>query len=83
MQVKPPSKEEFHGWLGDPVTQAFMEYMRRSVLSLQDQWSNGVFISSSTAETARMNVQAVGKVQQLNELLNLDVDQIKEVLKDD
>lgn len=81
--MKAPTKEELEGWKADPTTQAFFETLRRWSTSLKEQWGAGNFISSDSGETARMNIQAVGQVRQIEMILELDHQQIEETLKDD
>lgn len=42
---------------------------------LQEQWAAGGLQSSNPNETHAANLQALGTLQQLNELLDLDYDQ--------
>lgn len=52
-----------------------MEYLRVGKEMLREQWEEGGLQSSNPQETHSANLQALGALAQLNELLNLDYEQ--------
>lgn len=66
---------EFLDWKAHPGTQQFREFLRKGREILKDQWEAGVFQSSKMEETHAANLQALGSIQQLNELIDLDYEQ--------
>lgn len=77
-----PSEEEFNQWLADPVTKVYYQLMRLWKESLKDQWSRGVFQKEDIQATSEANAAALGQIEQLNKLLDLDVIDIEGTFSD-
>ena len=70
MQVVP--KEEFQEWLQHPVTQAFRKYLSNNIRDFQEGWSNGAFTGATSDETIQLNSKAIGQIQILQNILEID-----------
>jgi len=78
-----PMEAEFREWLEHPVTRAHQDLLRRWREGLKEQWAAGVFSSSRSNETHAANLQALGQVAQLDQLLKLDYEEFIEGLRNE
>lgn len=78
------SKDEFDSWKAHPVTRLVLqEALRLWIENLKSQWEKGQFSSPNRDEHHVMNLQALGQVRLLNELIELDYDKLLQVLHDE
>jgi hypothetical protein len=78
-----PTEEEFQNWQVDPVTVAHRELLVLWVEGLKEQWAEGLLRGKSPAEIALDNVEALGKVQVLRQVLDVDYEQLSGALSDE
>jgi hypothetical protein len=78
-----PELEELEEWLHHPVTEAFLEFLRKWEESLQDQWAVGQFQVDSPQATAARNAGALGQVSMIRAIIGLEYERFREVLEDD
>lgn len=64
-----PTPEEWRGWLDQSVGKAFKVMLEDSVQDLKDSWASGDFTGEDTEATIQLNSEALGKVQQIAEIL--------------
>ncbi len=72
------TEEEFHNWLLHPVTEQFREFLRASLVDLQNQWVEGNFTTETSDGTAQANARSIGRGQTLLDVLNLDFETISQ-----
>lgn len=73
------TKEEFSEWLDHPVTKQYQQILLSLRKDLLEQWAAGNFTGSSAEETVQLNAKALGRIHQLEELMELEYDDIREV----
>ena len=83
MEEVSPKEEEYRDWLSHPVTQEFRELLRNWREDLKAQWEQGNFVGTSWEVTALANAEALGQVNMLKKLLELDAQQLEEGLKNE
>jgi hypothetical protein len=66
------AQEKFEDWLRHPVTIQLNRWLRQQVQQTQTQWASGNFTAESAHATVQLNAQAIGRVQTLQELLDLE-----------
>ena len=66
--------ESWLEWYRHPATQRMWDIMKARRSALQESWAAGAFTHESTEGTAQQNAKALGKVQQLEELMELIYD---------
>lgn len=64
-----PTAEEVRGWMGMGVGKYFNNVLLTQMEDLKDAWANGEFTGSTTEETIQKNSEALGKIQQIAEIL--------------
>lgn len=71
--LEAPTPAEFRGWLDQKTGKYFILWLKNEMLELQECWANGDFTGDSTEKTIQLNSEAIGKINQIaNILLNLD-----------
>lgn len=79
-ELAEPTAEEVRGWMGMGVGKyVFNKILPEMMEELKDSWANGEFTGNTTEETIQRNSEALGKVQQLGEILIT----LEEMSKDD
>jgi hypothetical protein len=63
------NREELLEWQKHPVTIEFFKDLQQMKGDLMEAWSNGAFTGKDIEETSQLNSRALGKVQQLADLL--------------
>lgn len=76
-------KEEFLAWLQDPRTQEVMKLLERWEQGLKDQWARGGFAGEDIEAYSLMNAEALGQVQVLRRIRDLEFEQYFEAMSDD
>jgi len=71
MEKESLTEEAFLGWKADPVTRLHYQLLRAWVEALKAQWAEGMF-------RVEGNEKALGQVELLNRLLELDLEQLVE-----
>ena len=71
-------EEGLNQWLHNPVTQAVKQGLRRLVEESRDRWESGEFLRDKLLEAG-----ALGYIQGLRALIDIDVEGLKGMLKDD
>jgi hypothetical protein len=66
------TQEEWQGWHQNPVTKEFRQHLRRESQRLRSKWANKQFSSPES------NAGALGKVELLQSLLDLDLEDIND-----
>ena len=66
------AQEEFQGWLLHPVTVKLMRLLDFWKRQRQEQWSSGQFTDLSQFGTAILNAKAIGAVEMLDKIRDLD-----------
>ena len=82
VELKEPKPEEVRGWLDQSVGKYHRALLERMLEDLKDNWANGDYTGSTTEETIQLNSEALGKVQQIAEIIvtldELSTDEEKE-----
>ena len=63
------TKQEIENWKQHPGTKELVKALVERKQDLQNAWSAGQFTGRTADETAQMNASAIGKVQQLEGIL--------------
>ena len=74
------SQEEWDEWTQLETTKMFHRALREIRIQLLEDWAAGAFTGSNVDETVQQNSRALGKVQQLEDLMEIDYDTISRVL---
>lgn len=65
-----PTPEEVRGWLDQSSGKYFkQEVIIKKIDELKDDWASGAFTGENNEQTIQLNSEALGKVQQLYDLL--------------
>lgn len=81
--MKLMEEEEFKGWLALPETQYIMRVLVKAKLdTLKDQWAHSHFVRASAEAAAQENARALGNVQALTWLMDLDYETLTTELQD-
>lgn len=75
LQVK---EQEWEEWLRNPVTRAFRNCLRAQVEQAMRAWADGCFTTDTQAGTVQLNANALGRVQAVEGVLELDLEQLNE-----
>lgn len=67
-----PEEQEFKDWLLHPMTKRLKEAASRRKEELKDQWASGSFTAMEHFGTAILNAKAIGRVQELSWLEELE-----------
>jgi hypothetical protein len=77
------SQEEFDTWLENPVTKAVKRGLALAVQADKNQWAAGQFLHEGSNATMISNARAVGRVEGLQVVINLDHQLLQDMEKDD
>jgi hypothetical protein len=77
--AKMVKEEEFLAWKLDPVTQAFLQGLTVWKEGLKEQWAAGNFQGETTGTTAMLSVGAQAKVGILEEIIDIDYEQFRDM----
>lgn len=75
--------EEFLEWKQHPVSRLMMKLLRIWEDSLKEQWAAGAFSGEDLESTSLANAAALGEVNILRRIQELDADQLSEVIGDE
>lgn len=64
-----PTPEEFRGWLDQSCGKYFKIVLEQKLDELKDDWASGVFTGDNTEETTQLNSEALGKAQQIADII--------------
>ena len=71
-EMTQPTAEEFRGWLDQSVGKYFKADLEESMYALMENWANGYYNNpENSEETLLRNSEALGKVQQIAEILSI------------
>jgi hypothetical protein len=70
----------FQGWRSQEVTQEMFKLLRAWRQALMEQWAVGVFQGETVEATALANASAIGEINLLTKLIEIDAEQIEEAL---
>jgi hypothetical protein len=76
-------ESDFQEWKQHPVTLEYHKFLKKVQDEAKDDWSNGLFVGENEYETNYRNVHALGGIYTINKLLDISVEDIKEVLYGD
>jgi hypothetical protein len=71
-----PLPEEFSEWLLQPMTVAYMSYLKELKRSTMEDWAAGLYTAESAEGTAQKNAVALGQIRLIEDLLTLTVEDI-------
>lgn len=71
------TEAEFQAWADHPITKALKAVLRKRVEDLKGQWATGNFTDQSQFATAIMNAKAIGIVNALEYIVNMDYEQFE------
>lgn len=77
-----PTEEEWNQWQEHPVTQALLGVLALWKESVKEQWAAGSFTDMSQFGTAILNAKAIGAVQMIDQIINIEYDRIAGELSD-
>lgn len=75
-------EQEFLEWLSLPATQKFKRLLAKWQENLKDQWASGAFVGEDKDSTLMANAAALGEVNLLKRIIELEYWQISEGLDD-
>lgn len=70
-QAKKERAERFLHWKTQPVTREFFSLLTKWRMGLMEQWAAGSFDDDS-------NLHSLGRVSQLNDLIDIDAEQLQD-----
>lgn len=70
---KSPEQVAVEEWRAHPVTQKLFQFLRARKEGLKEQWASGRFTDVQRYGSAILNAKAIGQVELLDRLLELDV----------
>jgi hypothetical protein len=74
----PVTQEEVVDWLQHPVSQALLNHLQRQRQRVLEQWVAGHFQSENPNVTQGANAHALGRIDQIEHLLDIDAEDINE-----
>lgn len=74
-ELKTPRPDQVRGWLNQRTGRYFRSYCSELMEDLKDNWASGLYTGENAEETIQLNSEAIGKVQQIAELL-LDLEEL-------
>ena len=77
-----PTEEEWSQWQEHPATQALLGVLALWKESVKEQWAAGVFTDMSQFGTAILNAKAIGAVQMIDQIINIEYDRVIGELSD-
>ena len=78
-----PTEGEYLAWLDHPVSKAYRHLLRQWREGIKDQWALGNFTSKTMEESVILNSEAIGQVNNLERLIELEYAEFIEGLSDD
>jgi hypothetical protein len=66
--------EQYDDWLSHPVTVRLNQYLRAKKQEFLEAWGDGRFTAESDTGTLQLNANALGQVEILTRLLDLQPD---------
>lgn len=73
--MEPITKEEYEGWLQDPVTKKVVKQFENKSSNIQQDLALGMTLDEDCADrTAILTAKAVGKIEGINEIFKIDVE---------
>lgn len=79
MEIK---EEEWAEWRQHPVTLALNKYLREVRVGLMEQWASKAFQGETRDEILTLNAAALGQIEHLDRLIELELKDFNEVLED-
>ena len=76
------SKEDYARWKTDPVTGAYLQVLAMWRQALMEQWASGGFLGNNAEEDALTGREMYGRCAMLHDLLELDLEQIRETVEE-
>lgn len=70
---KSPEEVALEEWKAHPVTRKLFGFVRGQQEALKNQWASGRFTELQRYGTAMLNAKAIGQMELLERLLELDV----------
>ena len=71
-------EQEFLEWKRHPVTERFFLYLKDKRTAILEAWASGEFTTEHVAGTAQKNAEALGTLQAITGILNLEADDLAE-----
>lgn len=62
----------FQEWKSLPQTEAFFRHLKGLRQDLLEAWSDGTFTAESVEGTAQLNAKALGYVEMIDQIVNLE-----------
>jgi prophage antirepressor-like protein len=76
-----PEEQAFKDWLLNPVTKKLREAAERRKETLKEEWASGSFTAMEHFGTATLNAKAIGRVQELSWIIELDFTDLYEEME--
>ena len=70
---------EWQQWLQNPVTKEWFKYLKLRREKVKEEWASSVYVGSFD-ETVQRNAHALGEVELLQELYNLEFEDVLEII---
>lgn len=80
-QSNTPEEREFADWMLHPVTKRLLVAAERRRENLKEQWASGSFTDVHRYGTAIVNAKAIGRVQELDWIVQLEFVDLYEELE--
>jgi hypothetical protein len=72
-----PTEAEFLAWESHPVTMLFRDRLEARLNDLKTLWASGAFTDQSQFGTAILNAKAIGRCEEITEMLDLTYEDIE------
>ena len=69
---------EWQEWVQNPVTKEFFEFLNRSREKIKEEWALSIYTGASDVETLQRNAAAIGQVNLLKELVEIEFERLEE-----
>lgn len=76
------SQEEWQEWKKQPMTEEWFRALKLLEREIKNNWSNSLFVGDTEYETLARNSNAIGRIQVLKLLQEMNAEDIKEVIDD-
>lgn len=73
---------EWESWKQEPATKVWFEFLKKLIAVSKEEWTLGHFTSERGDATLQLNAEAIGRVNALKRLLDVDYEDLVEELSD-
>lgn len=77
------TEEEWSSWKEHPTTKIFRKYLTRQLAETFEHWVAGSFTAPEGDKTLQLNSSAIGRGQQLKDILELTAQELNQGMNDE